>query len=229
MKRGFTLIELLVVIAIIAVLAAILFPVFARAKEAAKKASCISNINQLGKGFLLYAGDADDKFPNMTEGLGGEQREGGWTYIEYFRTYSAGEFKPEKGAIFPYVKSANIFVCPSDRDAQNAKQSYALNGCLAEPPFASGFERGRAMSWVQNTAAVMMLGEEGTAPNLDTNYTSGTNDGFFHPEFDHFTSRHSGLSNIIYVDGHAKTMPAQQNRVELLHNGSKSCMSINGQ
>lgn len=229
MRRGFTLIELLVVVAIISVLAAILFPVFARAKDAAKKATCISNLNQLGKGFLLYASDSDDKFPNMTEGLGGEQREGGWTYIEYFRTYSAGELKPEKGSIFSYVKSASVFVCPTDSDAPSSKQSYALNGCLAEPPFETGFERGRAMSWVQNTAAVMMLGEEGTAPNQDANYTSGTNDGFFHPEFDHFTSRYSGLSNIIYVDGHVKTTTAQKNRVELLHNGTKSCLSINGQ
>jgi prepilin-type N-terminal cleavage/methylation domain-containing protein/prepilin-type processing-associated H-X9-DG protein len=229
MKRGFTLIELLVVIAIISVLAGILFPVFSRAKDAAKKASCISNLNQIGKGFLMYASDSDDKFPNMTEGLGGEQRDGGWMFIEYFRTYSAGEFKPERGAVFPYVKSARVFVCPTDRDANTSKLSYALNGCLAEPPFATGFEKGRSMSWVQNTAAVMMLGEEGTAPNQDTNYTSGTNDGFFHPEFDHFTSRHAGLSNIIYVDGHVKTMPAQQNRVELLHNGTKSCLSIDGQ
>ena len=62
-KRGFTLIELLVVIAIIAILAAILFPVFAQAKEAAKRTSCLSNSNQLGKAMLMYMGDNDDKVP----------------------------------------------------------------------------------------------------------------------------------------------------------------------
>jgi prepilin-type N-terminal cleavage/methylation domain-containing protein len=61
MKRGFTLIELLVVIAIIAILAAILFPVFAQAKEAAKRTSCLSNSNQLGKAMLMYMGDNDDR------------------------------------------------------------------------------------------------------------------------------------------------------------------------
>ena len=64
MRRAFTLIELLVVIAIIAILAAILFPVFAQAKEAAKKTQCVSNQKQLGLAFLQYANDFDDLFPN---------------------------------------------------------------------------------------------------------------------------------------------------------------------
>jgi len=63
MKRAFTLIELLVVIAIIAILAAILFPVFAQAKEAAKKTSCLSNIKQTGTATMIYLSDSDDTFP----------------------------------------------------------------------------------------------------------------------------------------------------------------------
>src|SRR3984893_16343165 len=62
-KRGFTLIELLVVIAIIAILAAILFPVFAQAREAARKTTCISNMKQLGLGWLMYAQDYDEANP----------------------------------------------------------------------------------------------------------------------------------------------------------------------
>ena len=65
-RRGFTLIELLVVIAIIAILAAILFPVFAQAREAARKASCISNLKQIGMGVLMYAQDYDEEFPMGT-------------------------------------------------------------------------------------------------------------------------------------------------------------------
>lgn len=66
-RAGFTLIELLVVIAIIAVLAAILFPVFARAKEAAKKTTCTSNLKQLGTAWMLYLGDYDDRMPDRRD------------------------------------------------------------------------------------------------------------------------------------------------------------------
>src|SRR5207249_11329074 len=66
-RTGFTLIELLVVIAIIAILAAILFPVFARARESARKISCVSNVNQITKGFLMYIQDYDEQFPPWTQ------------------------------------------------------------------------------------------------------------------------------------------------------------------
>ena len=103
MRRGFTLIELLVVIAIIAILAAILFPVFARAREKARQTSCLSNLKQLGLGMLMYAQDYDEKFlvryyipdPTFSDGVSS----GGYT------VYSA---------LLPYVKNAQIFRCPSN-------------------------------------------------------------------------------------------------------------------
>src|SRR5436309_9575859 len=63
LRSGFTLIELLVVIAIIAILAAILFPVFARARESARRTGCVSNVNQLGKAWMMYVQDWDERFP----------------------------------------------------------------------------------------------------------------------------------------------------------------------
>jgi prepilin-type N-terminal cleavage/methylation domain-containing protein len=89
-NKAFTLIELLVVIAIIAILAAILFPVFARARENARRASCTSNLKQISLGILQYVEDYDGRFPPYQD---------------------AGVM----GLIFPYVKSAQIFRCPSSK------------------------------------------------------------------------------------------------------------------
>src|SRR5215216_1456391 len=103
-KRGFTLIELLVVIAIIAILAAILFPVFARARENARRSSCQSNLKQIGLGLMQYTQDYDEAMPIIWNG------EGEWM-----------------DAVQPYIKSYQLFVCPSDSrgitPARNNKDS----------------------------------------------------------------------------------------------------------
>jgi prepilin-type N-terminal cleavage/methylation domain-containing protein len=104
-RRGFTLIELLVVIAIIAILAAILFPVFAQAREAARTSACLSNVKQLSLGALMYVQDYDEKFWGWNWGFfcnggnNGQARDSGafWTM-----------------AIYPYVKNAQIYQCPDD-------------------------------------------------------------------------------------------------------------------
>lgn len=92
-QSGFTLIELLVVIAIVATLAAILFPVFARARENARRASCASNLKQIGLGIMQYTQDYDERMPQrrMTN------------QDDWYRSL-----------IFPYVKSTGLFRCPSN-------------------------------------------------------------------------------------------------------------------
>ena len=111
---GFTLIELLIVIAIIALLAAILFPVFARAREQARKASCASNLRQVGMGILQYAQDNDECFPPGTQenvDANSATRRGiGWA-----------------GQVFPYVKSAAVFACPNDRTPSACSYRFNIN------------------------------------------------------------------------------------------------------
>jgi len=100
--QGFTLIELLVVIAIIAILAAILFPVFARARENARRSACQSNMKQIGLGFLQYAQDYDEKFPYFFDSDQDENGNGGLRWAPLLQ---------------PYIKSQQLFVCPSDSSA----------------------------------------------------------------------------------------------------------------
>ena len=98
-KKAFTLIELLVVIAIIAILAAILFPVFARARENARRSSCQSNLKQIGLGIEQYKQDYDGTYP--------------MAYFYRNGASSSGGYNHWSGSIQPYMKSLQIFVCPS--------------------------------------------------------------------------------------------------------------------
>ncbi len=104
MKKGFTLIELLVVIAIIAILAAILFPVFARAREKARQTSCLSNVKQLALSTLMYAQDYDERFPRYA---------GYRAPLEPDYVLLEGGYDYWFMVIQPYAKNAQIFSCPS--------------------------------------------------------------------------------------------------------------------
>jgi len=101
--RAFTLIELLVVIAIIAILAAILFPVFARARENARRTSCMSNLKQLGIGYNMYTQDYDEKTPSISKKKlsGGSPFGPNYVYIGNWYVL-----------LFPYTKSVQILNCP---------------------------------------------------------------------------------------------------------------------
>lgn len=120
-SQAFTLIELLVVIAIIAILAAILFPVFAQAKNAAKGAQSLSNVKQLGTASLMYSGDADDRFVSEGPNPGNSD---GWQQSWVMLT-------------LPYMKSYGILKDPDDSTRLSTafdsgpKVSYVANGLLA--------------------------------------------------------------------------------------------------
>jgi prepilin-type N-terminal cleavage/methylation domain-containing protein len=130
--RAFTLIELLVVIAIIAILAAILFPVFAQARERARMTDCLSNCKQIALAFQMYQQDYDGYFTWQGPHLGDDNAD-----------FMAPGAKPTWGAeLMPYIKSPKIYICPSARPSPFSAQyawgpatalsasSYFMNGCF---------------------------------------------------------------------------------------------------
>ena len=116
-RKAFTLIELLVVIAIIAILAAILFPVFGRARENARRTSCLSNMKQIGLGIEQYKQDYDSMYPMAYFYVNGSSSGGG--YVQW------------TGSVQPYVKSEQLFVCPSDANGGIAPTNCTKPACIA--------------------------------------------------------------------------------------------------
>lgn len=186
-SQGFTLIELLVVIAIIAILAAILFPVFARARESARRASCQSNLKQLALGTHQYMQDYDSRFPivdpydnGATEPLNGPFQDIG-SY--WFRS---GQNVPNR--IYPYVKSTQIFDCPSRSKSYdvgyspavaygiNIYLSYASANCYWAGCGSGTKQAPMPESLVNNSALCIMWGEASwtSVPFVNAATDSGT-------------------------------------------------------
>ncbi|BCM93764.1 hypothetical protein IAD21_05655 [Abditibacteriota bacterium] len=235
LSKAFTLIELLVVIATIAILAAILFPVFARARENARRASCQSNLKQIGLGLTQYSQDYDERMPRSWSGIDKDAS-------------GAGRYK-WMDSIYPYVKSEQIFNCPSDTAnatrsdiSKNALYKYH-NGSVSDgmgynygsygannayydigpdalPPFSSA----ASLSAIAAPSTTIWIG--------DTIPTDSTNAAYHAFEFNWATradqptapvtvgnspalvgtsssigmgARHLETTNLLYCDGHVKS------------------------
>jgi prepilin-type N-terminal cleavage/methylation domain-containing protein/prepilin-type processing-associated H-X9-DG protein len=153
MKRskaeGFTLIELLVVIAIIAILAAILFPVFARAKEQGRQAKCTSNLSQLAKAAKMYAADWNDRFPMR----------GGMLCPPDPRTAKCTTWETYLAS---YVRETEVYVCPSAKlDHPDLQFSYAWNHELSGNPEAAVYQQTRTLMFYDSA-------DHGTCTAWDT-------------------------------------------------------------
>jgi prepilin-type N-terminal cleavage/methylation domain-containing protein/prepilin-type processing-associated H-X9-DG protein len=217
-RVGFTLIELLVVIAIIAILAAILFPVFARARAKAQQTTCLSNMKQLGLGFLMYSTDWGQKMVNSAP----SQRAGGEAWCgctgDPFGCWYPRDPVAWPWKIMPYVRNERIFACPSAttyyypwtalRCAANAVVGYIPNGVLCN---YNGSESGVSLDTIPNPAQIVMNQEwasnqqalSGASPGWNTAVNAYTGAIFVRPTpwfSDGFA--HGSGRNLQYADGH---------------------------
>ena len=222
-RSGFTLIELLVVIAIIAILAAILFPVFAQAREKARQTSCLSNTKQLGLAFMQYNQDYDEHLPNSYQGnpagaapnigntcvgdtSGKTGKIGGWMY-SCGTTNGITAYDPAQGSINPYTKNSQMFVCPSDSSGQ--KNSYAINQLvLTNAGDTSGILYGIALASFRGTANTILFAEEednGTPKGSNDAYMTVSSQGPFSTDGVDATTGISGGDTGVGNDGSAGT------------------------
>ncbi|MEN6345072.1 MAG: DUF1559 domain-containing protein [Armatimonadia bacterium] len=201
-RNGFTLIELLVVIAIIAILAAILFPVFARAREKARQVTCASNLRQLGLSLTMYLSDYEDTFPYHLIAVGMSS-----TYVNWLSSLDA------------YTRNHRIYECPTNKPdtysgPTDLTLSYVWNRDL----------NGRWASEIDDPSVLICsldgmqvscsyTGNDTFRDTDGTDYTEDPN----HGASPHRTifSRHNGGGNCLFLDGHCKWLKSTHVREHL--------------
>jgi prepilin-type N-terminal cleavage/methylation domain-containing protein/prepilin-type processing-associated H-X9-DG protein len=227
LPRGFTLIELLLVISIIALLAAILFPVFSRARENARRASCQSNLKQIGLAIAQYVQDYDERYVPPYTTFSTVQPQYSATFRNSAYVYRWQSF------LTPYAGSEQIFICPSNSKRTTAAAfyyNYGINmsitgaGDASPPPRLSSQLTSPALTflvldWSNDQALPNLLATDGTR------YMPGSGDiepwDCKNAAADCQTGRHFDGLNALYADGHVKWLNAKK-----VYQEAKNCKSL---
>ncbi len=214
MPRGFTLIELLVVIAIIAILAAILFPVFAQAREKARSAACLSNTKQLGLATQMYVQDYDEELFFYASTTPAQSRTG--------QSIFPAQKNEERwwNVLMPYIKSNNIFTCPSD---SGPTVSNDINGkpSIRRSYIACRSAEALRLAQIDNPVQTIVIvdkwdkdsdGAVGDSwiESFNGDFDADNGVGADHSRMYKAGNRHQGLVNCVLFDGHAKAYRAEQ-------------------
>lgn len=244
-KRGFTLIELLVVIAIIAILAAILFPVFARARENARRTSCLSNLKQIGLAVMQYAQDYDEKYPfALARTAEGPNAPGG-----IWMSDSTSDVLTWNQLIYPYHKSFQVNVCPNGDGRYAARPyqgNYGANLNVIRYGHTTTNPTPLSMAEIAAAANIYMIMDAGvygmgsgvggqvnnTAASTSNQYLPGIGDtgkractaADSYQKSDCQSGRHFGGVNVTFADGHAKWLKTS----DVLREAEKPAPNLQG-
>ncbi|WP_395139303.1 DUF1559 domain-containing protein [Armatimonas sp.] len=211
-NRAFTLIELLVVIAIIAILAAILFPVFAQAREKARATACLSNLKQIGLALMMYTQDYDETNPPYNDGV-----------INFNAPAVVATTPNFLGCLTPYTKNKGIYYCPSVPDVTGAQACNAAtvpDSCtsyLGNAPII-----GVTIAVIPNPADIVYTQELFNKRNYAfmrprlVSASAGTYNWWHFPRgigtLENYTTVHMEGGNVLFCDGHAKHRKAKSMR-----------------
>jgi prepilin-type N-terminal cleavage/methylation domain-containing protein/prepilin-type processing-associated H-X9-DG protein len=196
-RGGFTLIELLVVIAIIAILAAILFPVFARARAKAVQSTCLSNLKQIGLAFVMYCGDHEGKYPPCNDLVGGDLSTWPW-----------------RDAVKGYLKEDNILYCPGNPYGWTLTATTGMWGTYGMNINLGPWANSNTLS---NSSRLLVVCDSGAMPFVDYNldrkqWHSSYGDTYYPPvpkgvhqgRGNATNGLYGGICNVAYADGHSK-------------------------
>lgn len=222
--RGFTVVEMLIVVAIIGILAALLFPVFARAREGGRARACLSNMKQLGQAFQQYVNDNGRRYPYagsfFTWGSGASWVAGanGQAIADLGSSAPNGnQANLESGAVYSYVKNTQVYVCPSNPDGRKKRLSYSMNCAI------SGIHDVKIR---QPSDIVLLIDEEkandGYFFAVDDLPAGSTVGGVPTNSTDALTQIHNGGGNLLFCDGSSRPFLAKAFPVDGTPAGKKN-------